>query len=171
MVEDVRPGGQDDLERGRVPLEIGDERLDPGGRAFRADGLDDGREVGRPAVGEVVAGHRRDHGVGQAERGHGLGHATGSSGSGGRGVPLVTAQKPQLRVQVSPRMRNVAVRRSQHSPMFGQRALWQIVCRRPALRISATRKKSPCDGSRTFSQAGFWVAVTPPLSQWTRAFG
>ena len=72
VVEDVRPGGEDYLERRRIALEIGDERLDPGGRAFRANG-DDGREVSRPAVGEIVAGHRCDHGVGQAERGHGLG--------------------------------------------------------------------------------------------------
>ena len=68
---------------------------------------------------------------------------------------MATAQKPQLRVHVSPRMRNVAVLRSQHEPMLGQRALSQMVWRCPALRVSATRKKSPCDGRRTFSQTGF----------------
>jgi hypothetical protein len=43
------------------------------------------------------------------------------------GAPLGTAQKPQRRVQTSPRIMNVAVRCSQHSPMFGQRALSQTV--------------------------------------------
>jgi len=44
--------------------------------------------------------------------------------------PVVTEQKPQLRVQTSPRIRKVAVRFSQHSPMFGQSASSQIVFRR-----------------------------------------
>ena len=51
-------------------------------------------------------------------------------------VPMVArrrqqvAQNPHARVQISPRIINVAVRRSQHSPMFGQRALSQTVCSR-----------------------------------------
>ena len=64
----------------------------------------------------------------------------GSSGSRGEGVPFFTAQKPQARVQVSPRMRNVAVFRDQHSPTLGHRALWQIVWRRPSFTIPETRK-------------------------------
>ena len=44
------------------------------------------------------------------------------------GLPLVTAQKPQARVQMSPRIIKVAVRCSQHSPMFGQRASSHTVC-------------------------------------------
>ena len=64
----------------------------------------------------------------------------GSSGSRGEGFPFFTAQKPQVRVQVSPRMRNVAVLRDQHSPTLGHRALWQIVWRRPSFTISETRK-------------------------------
>jgi hypothetical protein len=51
---------------------------------------------------------------------------------------LATAQKPQFRVHVSPRIRNVAVLRSQQWPMFGHRALSQMVCRRPDLTISET---------------------------------
>ena len=41
-------------------------------------------------------------------------------------------QNPQARVQTSPAMRNVAVRRSKHSVRFGQRASSQTVERRPA---------------------------------------
>ena len=53
----------------------------------------------------------------------------GSSGSFQVGLPVLTLQKPQRRVQVSPRIMNVAVPRSQHSPTFGQAASWQTVCR------------------------------------------
>ena len=51
----------------------------------------------------------------------------GSSASSQSGRPVLTAQKPQARVQVSPRIMTVAVRCSQHSPMFGQRASSQTV--------------------------------------------
>ena len=53
----------------------------------------------------------------------------GSSGSFHVGLPVRTLQKPQRRVHVSPRIMNVAVPRSQHSPTFGQAASWQTVCR------------------------------------------
>ena len=53
----------------------------------------------------------------------------GSSGSFHVGLPVLTLQKPQRRVHVSPRIMNVAVPRSQHSPTFGQAASWQTVCR------------------------------------------
>jgi hypothetical protein len=43
------------------------------------------------------------------------------------GRPLVTAQKRQPRVQVSPSSMNVMVRFSQHSPILGQRASAQTV--------------------------------------------
>jgi hypothetical protein len=65
----------------------------------------------------------------------------GSSASGGKGFPFLTAQKAQLRVQVLPRMRNVAVRADQHSEILGHLALWQIVCRLPFFRRSANWKK------------------------------
>jgi hypothetical protein len=51
----------------------------------------------------------------------------GSSGSFHVGVPVCTLQKPHRRVQTSPRIMNVAVPRSQHSPTFGQFASWQTV--------------------------------------------
>ena len=53
----------------------------------------------------------------------------GSSGSFHVGLPVFTLQKPQRRVHVSPRIMNVAVPRSQQSPMFGQAASWQTVWR------------------------------------------
>ena len=69
VVEDVRGGLEDPLERRQVAAEIRDERFDPGSRTPRADRPDDRREMGRAAVGEVVPRHRRDHGIGQPERG------------------------------------------------------------------------------------------------------
>ena len=57
---------------------------------------------------------------------------SGSSGSGGAGVAAVlTAQKRQPRVQVSPSSMMVAVPDPpfQHSPTFGQRASSHTVCR------------------------------------------
>jgi len=44
----------------------------------------------------------------------------GSPGDGAMyGRPVVTLQKPQERVQTSPRIMNVAVPRKKHSPRFG----------------------------------------------------
>ena len=53
----------------------------------------------------------------------------GSSSRSARGGPFLTAQKPQLLVQVSPRMRKVAVLAVQHSAILGHLALWQMVWR------------------------------------------
>src|ERR1700727_4028259 len=54
----------------------------------------------------------------------------GSSSSGGpTGFPEDTAQNPHARVQMSPKIMNVAVPCSQHSPILGQRALSHTVCR------------------------------------------
>ena len=52
---------------------------------------------------------------------------SGSPQSSHSGRPCATAQNPQRRVQTSPRIMKVAVRSSQHSPMFGQRASSQTV--------------------------------------------
>ena len=54
---------------------------------------------------------------------------TGSSASSGAGRPVLTLQKAQARVQVSPMIMKVACFFSQHSPMFGQPASSQTVCR------------------------------------------
>src|SRR5690606_12235420 len=52
----------------------------------------------------------------------------GSSTSTGKGRPVATAQKEQERVQILPRIIKVAVPAPQHSPIFGQLPLSQIVC-------------------------------------------
>ena len=49
------------------------EHLDRGGGAALANGPDGAEEMHRPAIGEVVAVHRRDHHVMQAELGHRIG--------------------------------------------------------------------------------------------------
>ena len=58
----------------------------------------------------------------------------GSSGSFQVGLPVLTLQNPQRRVQMSPRIMNVAVPRSQHSPTLGHAASRQTVCS-PSSRI------------------------------------
>ena len=52
---------------------------------------------------------------------------SGSARSSRSGTPDFTLQKPQRRVQTSPRIMKVAVPRSQHSPMLGQFASSQTV--------------------------------------------
>ena len=73
------------------------------------------------------------------------------------GLPVLTEQKRQPRVQVSPRIITVAVPCPQHSKMFGQPASSQTVCR-PRLRNRALIpwNSSCCGpaGSRTRSQSG-----------------
>src|SRR6266567_2187162 len=54
----------------------------------------------------------------------------GSSVSKGNGLAVVTAQKPQARVQRSPAIMNVAVPRLQHSQWLGHLALSHTVCSR-----------------------------------------
>ena len=62
------------------------------------------------------------------------------------GVPFVTAQKRQRRVQESPRIRKTAVPREKHSPRLGQRASWQTVWRRPSSRRERIREKAAAAG-------------------------
>src|SRR5690606_34579772 len=52
----------------------------------------------------------------------------GSSKSTANGLPVATAQKEQDLVQMFPKIMNVAVPAPQHSPIFGQFPLSQIVC-------------------------------------------
>jgi len=64
------------------------------------------------------------------------------------------AQKPQLRVQMSPRIIKVAVFFDQHSPRLGQRALSQTVCSL-ALRTICSTSRTVCGlGTRLVSQTG-----------------
>ena len=53
----------------------------------------------------------------------------GSCRSKGPGSPCGTAQNPQVRVQVLPKIMKVAVPREKHSCRLGQRADSQTVCR------------------------------------------
>src|SRR5829696_1972541 len=78
----------------------------------------------------------------------------GSSGSFHVGVPVMTWQKPQRRVQVSPRIMNVAVPRSQHSPMFGQAASWHTVLRLFSLMVWFSSRYFGEPGAGTLYQAG-----------------
>ena len=78
----------------------------------------------------------------------------GSSRSTTPGRPVFTAQKPHERVQVSPRIMNVAVPAPQHSAMFGQWAssqtVWSDFDRMRRRRFSYS---GPI-GRRTLSQSG-----------------
>ncbi len=65
---------------------------------------------------------------------------SGSSGSFQLGLPVFTLQKPQRRVQTSPRIMKVAVPRSQHSPTLGQFASSQTVCRLSSRIIDFSRR-------------------------------
>ena len=78
------------------------------------------------------------------------------------GRPVLTLQKPQLRVQVSPRIIIVAEPRLQHSPMFGQLASWQTVCSLCSSMIAFRRRYSSPPGTRARSQSGFF----PILKLW-----
>jgi len=61
---------------------------------------------------------------------------SGSPASSAPGRPVLTLQKAQARVQVSPMIMKVACFFSQHSPIFGQPASSQTVCK-PFARIRA----------------------------------
>ncbi len=60
----------------------------------RPDGPHRGRESAGAAVGQVVAGHCGDHGVGQAEPGHRLGHPPGLVGVGWQRLAGVDQAEP-----------------------------------------------------------------------------
>ena len=79
---------------------------------------------------------------------------SGSSGSFQVGLPVLTLQKPQRRVQVSPRIMNVAVPRSQHSPTLGQAASWQTVCSPSDLIISVSSRYFGPPGGGTLNHGG-----------------
>ena len=78
----------------------------------------------------------------------------GSSGSFQVGLPVRTLQKPQRRVHVSPRIMNVAVPRSQHSPTFGQAASWQTVCRFSSLISCVSSRYFAPPGAGTLNHGG-----------------
>ena len=77
VVEDIGAGVDDGLKRPGLPLEVGNQQFDAAGRRLAADGEDGGGEDPRAAVGQIVAVHRGDHHVLQAELAHGVSHAFG----------------------------------------------------------------------------------------------
>ncbi len=78
----------------------------------------------------------------------------GSSLSSVGGRPVLTLQKPQARVQVSPRIMMVATPRDQHSPMLGQPASSQTVKRRFSLRTVLSLEYSAPPGTLARSHEG-----------------
>jgi hypothetical protein len=120
----------------------------------------------RPAaVGEVVPVHRRDDDVVSPSLAPPA-RRSGSDGSSGWGSPVLTLQKAQARVQVSPMISMVAWRPAQHSAMLGQPASSHTVCSpcsRRIARVSAncgedagtlTRIQS---GLRSTGVSGLWA--------------
>ena len=78
----------------------------------------------------------------------------GSEGSGGSGLPQVTEQNLQFRVQMLPRIRTVAVPLDQHWPRLGQLALWHIVFMPREFKIVSVELYLALAGSGLFSQGG-----------------
>ena len=78
----------------------------------------------------------------------------GSSSSNGDGVPLLTAQKRQVRVQRAPININVAVPLAQHSPLLGQRPLSQIVLSFCSFKIVLVSRFSSVLSTERFTHSG-----------------
>src|SRR5688572_10372259 len=84
----------------------------------------------------------------------------GSSASGGSGRPWATSQNGQRRVQMSPRIMNVAVPLPKHSAMFGQDASSHTVCSFCARRMSLISWKRELGlAARTRIHDGFGSSV------------
>src|SRR5687767_6501586 len=86
-----------------------------------------------------------------------------------RGLPVVTAQKRQPRVHVSPSSITVAVPSRQHSPTLGQRASSQTVCRSRARKVDFSLWYASPPGARTRSQGGLGAKAGLVLSALTPA--
>jgi len=135
VVQHVRPRPEHGAERVRVAHEVGNEHLHARRRHSLPDPADRRGEVRGPAVGKLVAVDGGDHDVAEPEPARGVRDAGRLRGSTGSGRPLRMSQKGQERVHTFPRIRNVAVRREKQSPMLGQFALSQTVCRSSVRRI------------------------------------
>src|SRR5256714_8028325 len=79
----------------------------------------------------------------------------GSSSSKANGFAVVTAQKPQARVQRSPAIIIVAVPWLQHSHRLGHWALSHTVWSRRSEMRALVEKNTGFEGRRTLIQAGF----------------
>ena len=79
------------------------------------------------SIGKVIPVDRSYYAMPKLKFFNCLSQPVGSSGSGGRGLPVFVAQNLQALVHISPRIMKVAVPAFQHSPIFGQFPLEQIV--------------------------------------------
>src|SRR5258706_6164543 len=87
------------------------------------------------------------------------------------GFPVAMLQKPQERVQTSPRIISVAVPAAQHSPMFGHLALWQTVCNCWSLTSLSSLENSSPPGIFILSQEGLRPRVGGGSVSWVRETG
>ena len=78
----------------------------------------------------------------------------GSSVSTANGLPVATAQKEHERVQMLPKIIKVAVPAPQHSPIFGQLPLSQMVCNLCVSTRLRTCAYSLPTGNLTLNQSG-----------------
>src|ERR1700710_3026918 len=84
---------------------------------------------------------------------------SGSLTSSGSGRPWPTSQKGQRRVHLSPMIMKVAVPLPKHSPMFGQDASSQTVCRLLSRSACLISWKRELPGALTRIQSGFFSGV------------
>src|SRR5688572_23960536 len=89
----------------------------------------------------------------------------GSNGSASIGLPVATAQNPHERVQTFPNIIKVAVPALQHSPIFGQFPLEQMVCNLCSSTMFLTFLYSSPMGKLTRSQSGFLIFCTGASSE------
>jgi len=159
--EHVRSGVENLPDEALLALEVRDETLDEDGGVPLFDRPDGVGEVARALVGQVVPVDRREDDVVQPDVGDGVGDVLGFLGVEGFHPAGLDVAEVTPREHRSPISMKVAVpgpsRPLQHSPMFGQLASSQTVCRsrsRSDCLISVNR--SP-DGGRIFSQSGLRV--------------
>ena len=144
VVEDVGPGRDHLFERAVLAQEIGRQHFDRGCRAACADGADGLREMLRAAVVEIVAIDRGDDDMrqGRACAVASRDIARARADRAGPASRSCTLQKAQARVQVSPMIMKVACFFSQHSPILGQPASSQTVCRPCSRTIARVSRKA-----------------------------
>ena len=127
MVEDVGPRRDDDLERAGLAQEVRRQHLDRRAGLRRRMARITAAKWRGAAIGEIVAVDRGDDDMAQPELLDRDGRVLRLLGSSAPGMPVLTLQKAQARVQVSPMIMKVACFFSQHSPIFGQPASSQTV--------------------------------------------
>ena len=154
VVEHVGPGGGDAIDGARLVAEIGRQHFDGGAGRQRPHPLDAGDELEGAAIVEIVAVDRGDDDMLQAHRCHRFRQMFRFVTSTAPGLPVLTLQNAQARVQVSPRIMNVAWRCFQHSPILGQAASSHTVCRLLARIRVRTSAASAEVGALTRIQSG-----------------